>query len=185
MAEEERIKCPWCSAVLIVRRKPGMESMNVTCPVCKRQYPYVQFKPVEEAADGGNTCYPVREGNGPDGDGRAAGSLSIPSTGQSLPLRLGKNIVGRESPRGNADVPIDTRGNKRISREHLIINVYEAGGKGLVHAVSLFKERVNPTSINGVPLSYGDTIVLRHGDVINLPDLDVRFVLPDAEATQL
>ena len=54
-----------------------------------------------------------------------------------------------------------------------------------MHYVSLSKERVNKTFINNTQLLYGDTLILQHGDIIKLPDINVRFEIPDDEATQI
>ncbi|MCI7783026.1 MAG: hypothetical protein MR544_08035, partial [Parabacteroides sp.] len=58
-------------------------------------------------------------------------------------------------------------------------------GKGFVHIASLYKERVNPTYINQTPLLYGDHIILQMGDRIILPNVTLRFEIPDEEATEL
>ena len=46
MDEIIQIKCPFDGAVLSVKNQPGIESKNVTCPICKHKYPFTQFKRV-------------------------------------------------------------------------------------------------------------------------------------------
>ncbi len=70
-----------------------------------------------------------------------------------------------------------------MSREHIVIEVKKLPVKGFVHYVSLYKEKVNKTSIGNEPLLYGDCVVLNHGDIIKLPDATLRFEIPDGEET--
>ena len=58
-------------------------------------------------------------------------------------------------------------------------------GKGFVHYVSLYKEKVNETLINGVRLEYGDCVVLKDGDMLRLPEATLVFEIPDGEKTDL
>ncbi len=58
-------------------------------------------------------------------------------------------------------------------------------GRGLVHYVYINKEQVNPTYIGNCQLEYGDRLVLNHNDIIKLPDMELRFELPDEEGTEL
>lgn len=179
-----QIKCPWCSAVLAVRNQAGMETKNVTCPVCKRVSPFANFKrytaPQEE-----NTCYPTSSSNGIGATNNNIGVLVNKSTGIRYDLKLGENVIGRRAAVSNATIGIDVESGKKISREHLIISVSNVAGRGLVYKASLYKERVNTTSINDVPLKYGDCVLLKHGDVINFPELDIVFEIPDPDMTEI
>lgn len=113
------------------------------------------------------------------------GKLIVPSLGVSYQLNAGANVIGRKASASKAHFQIDTGTNKRMSREHLIIEVKRIPSKGFTHHVSLFKERVNKTFVNASQLLWGDKIILQHGDRIKLPDMDLRFELPDEEATQI
>lgn len=61
------LKCPFCSTVFRVRNVPGIEEKNVTCPVCKRNAKFVNFKMImpDEAGDetdlGEETDYRIPE----------------------------------------------------------------------------------------------------------------------------
>jgi hypothetical protein len=70
-----------------------------------------------------------------------------------------------------------------MSREHVVIEVKRVAGKGFVHYLSLFKEKVNRTCINNDVLEYGDCVILKHGDIIHLPGIDLKFELPDSDET--
>ena len=81
MNEIIQIKCPWCSAVLTVRNQADIASKNVTCPICKRQSPFVQFKAVLPQTEA-HTCYPQSNEVSRNAQGIA-----------SEDLRIGKIIV--------------------------------------------------------------------------------------------
>lgn len=180
-----QIKCPWCSAVLSVRYQEGLDTASVTCPVCKRKSPYSQFKPYSAPLEE-STCYPTGMGRDVNtSSSTPIGRLFIPSLGSSYYLSEGLNIVGRSASASQATIGLNVGSNKRISREHIIINVANIPGRGLVHTISLYKERVNQTFVNGEILTFGDNIILKHGDIINLPDLDVRFEIPDPDQTEI
>lgn len=183
--EIRQIKCPWCSAVLSIKYQAGIEHKSLTCPVCKRSSSLAEYKPYI-APQEEHTCYPSVDNTGADSvENPLIGRLINSTTGQSYELKIGENIVGRKAAITGATIGLDTSTNKRISREHLIISVSLVNGRGLRHTLSLYKERLNPTAVNGVPLSFGDRVILKHGDIINLPDLDLVFQIPDPDLTEI
>ena len=181
------VKCPWCSATLRILQSPGMENKNITCPNCKKTSPFSQFKIVVAKDDESVTCFPGTDSNNQHQvkENLLIGRLIIPLTGITYQLLPGRNIIGRKASASTANFQIDTGDHKRMSREHLIIEVKRVPAAGLMHYVSLYKERVNKTFIHSTKLLWGDTLILQHGDIIKLPDVDIRFELPDEEATQL
>ena len=70
-----------------------------------------------------------------------------------------------------------------MSREHIVIEIKKVPAKGFVHYLSLYKEKVNKTFVGNEPLVYGDCIILNHGDIIKLPDADLRFEIPNEDDT--
>ena len=181
------VKCPWCSATLRIQQTPGMESKNITCPNCKQTSPFIKFKKIIPVEEESVTCFPGSNGNSQNAKPEILiiGRLVIPLSGISFQLKPGKNIIGRKASASTANFQISTSENKRLSREHLIIEVKRIPSTGFMHYVSLYKERVNKTFINNTQLLYGDTLILQHGDIIKLPDLNLRFEFPDEEATQI
>ena len=113
------------------------------------------------------------------------GRVKICGTAISYQLRPGRNVIGRKGAKSGADFQIDTGENRFMSREHIVIEVKKLPSKGFVHYVSLFKEKVNKTSVGDEPLLFGDCIVLNHGDIIKLPDANLKFEIPDDEATDI
>ena len=200
MDEIIQIKCPFDGAVLSVKNQPGIETKNVTCPICKHKYPFTQFKKVIPANsnDDPDTEYPNGDEStsyayGGDSDEKTdfgemnftLGKVKLIGTGISYQLKVGRNIIGRKGTKSNANFQIDTAEKRSMSREHIVIEVKKVPGKGFVHYVSLFKEKVNKTYIGNEPLLYGDCIVLNHGDIIKLPDASLKFEIPDDEGTDI
>lgn len=224
MSDVIQIKCPFDGTILSVRNQPGIESKNVTCPICKNSYPFHEYKRVTPGAGrnvapptsqqgggmpgggGAPVPPPLRHGGGgaPAGGGAAwnrrqpaeeahtqipttnmiVGRLTVERTGESYQLRPGRNIIGRRAQRSSANFMIDTGNSRQMSREHIIIEVSNEPGRGFVHRISLFKERVNDTFVGRDKIMYGDRMVLNHGDRIQLPDAILKFELPEEDATQ-
>lgn len=203
MEDVIQIKCPFDGAVLTVRNQPGIESKNVTCPICRNKYPFTQFRRVTPGTEGGEapTQYPgtgageeerTRYATGPLNQEKTSvasmnltiGKLTVSGSGTTFRLKATRNVIGRRSPRSEADFQIDTGESRAMSREHLVIEVRNIPGRGFVHYLSLFKEKVNDTFIGKQKLEFGDTVVLNHGDIIRLPDATLRFEIDDPESTK-
>lgn len=201
MNEIIQIKCPFCGAVLSVKNQPGMESKSVTCPVCKHKYLFTEFKRVSGggSSDDDDTDYPG--GNGGDDDNTryddddktsgllnpnlVLGKLVVVGTGTSFQLRPGRNVIGRKAQKSAANFQLATGESRAMSREHIVVEAKRVPGKGFVHYLSLFKEKVNDTFHGNEQLLFGDCIVLKHGDIIKLPDAKLRFEIPDDEGTEI
>lgn len=187
-----KIGCPVCGSVLSVQPQPGIESKNVTCPVCKTRSPYTKFKKIISSDE--HTEYPDLDGHSQNGDGEGTegpnvgvnwtlGKFTVPSLNISYQLKPGKNIIGRKATGSSAQCQIPCP-SKRMSREHLIIEIRKVPGKGFVHYASLYKEHVNATFVGKNQLEYGDCFVLNDKDIIKLPDVEGRFIIPDEEGTE-
>lgn len=199
MDEIIKIKCPFCGAILSVKNQPGIENKNVTCPVCKKTYLFKEYKRVVQnpshkedvdteypgaAKQEEKTVYPNNEKPTvlPDTN-YTLGKLKVEGMTTTFQLHLGRNVIGRKSVKSQSDFQIDTAEKRGMSREHLLIEVKKVPGKGFVHYVSLYKERVNKTFVGDELLAYGDVLILHHGDVIKLPDATLKFEIPDDELT--
>ena len=193
-----KIKCPYCGTVLSVKNQSGITSKSVTCPVCKQKSPFTDFKKVIDKDNDEQTQYPdendkkssYKASSDPGTDISSGlnftlGKLRVLPSGPSFQLRLGKNIIGRNASNSSADFQIPVESSKRLSREHLIIEIKKVQGKGFVHYASLCKQKVNKTLIGNELLEFGDCIVLNDGDIIKLPDINVKFEIPDEEGTDI
>lgn len=195
MDEIIQIKCPFDGALLSVKNQPGIETKNVTCPICKHTYPFSQFKRVvsNAAQNEPPTEYPdpetpteIKTGNTVYGDiNLTIGTLTLPGTDITYQLKPGRNVIGRKATKSAADFQIPTGDKRSMSREHIVIEVKKVPGKGFVHCLSLYKEAVNETFVGSEPLVFGDCIVLGDGDIINLPDASLKFEIPDDERTEM
>lgn len=196
MMETVKIKCPCCGVILAVKSQSGLEDKSITCPVCKEKNPYESFKMIEmSGGKSEHTEYPHQPMHnkndkeetkfkiGDSAQNFTLGKLVLPNGQLPYTLQPGKNIIGRKAKASTANCQISTGENKRMSREHLVIDVKKVPGKGFVHYASLFKQKVNDTFINDEKLEFGDCIVLQHGDTLRLPDVIVKFVIPDDECT--
>lgn len=191
--ETLNVKCPWCSSILKIGVTPGMDGKSLTCPVCKRQNLFKDFKvydpssqqPASEAADGDTKIYmgPQQGAGAPKAENLLVGRIVIIPTGRAFQLKHGKNVIGRKASASSAQFQIPTGDNKRMSREHLVIEVKRSPAAGILHLVSLFKQKVNKTFINSKELLWGDIIILQDGDIIKLPDLELKFEIPDDDRT--
>ena len=203
MDEIIQIKCPFDGAVLSVKNQPGIETKNVTCPICKHKYPFTQFKRIVSSTDNDpDTEYPVGNKYLDDDGERTSyednggktqiccfpnytlGILKVVGTSISYKLRPGRNVIGRKAQKSQSDIQIDTAEKRLMSREHLIIDIKKVPAKGFVHYISLFKEKVNKTFVGNDSLLFGDCLILSHGDIIKLPDATLRFEIPDEETTE-
>lgn len=187
-----RIKCPSCGAVLTVRNTPGIEKKKVTCPICKKTHPFVDFT---NASDPSTLRRPANKLNIPDSveestkietSNFSIGRLAIEGTSIKYQMKPGRNIVGRRSRNSIADFQIDTGEERSMSRQHLLVEVKKVPNRGFVHYMSLCRANVNPTTINGCPMTFGiDCVILHNGDVIKLPGATLRFEIPDEDATEI
>ena len=191
-----KVKCPHCGAILSIRQVDiiGKNNPTIKCTICETGSPLREYKTVATRQED-RTQYPGNEKNiHYHEEGRTQisqgldftiGRLRVLPSGPIFQLRIGRHIVGRKStnpPHADFGIPTESR---RMSREHLIIDVKKVPEKGIVHYVSLCKQKVNVTYIGQTQLEYGDRLVLNHGDIIRLPDVDLMFEILNGEETEI
>ncbi len=181
------IKCPNCGAVLQVKNQPDIETKNVPCPKCRQRMPFTSFQRVVLRKKVNKTLYPEgfrnRQPNilgrqqpvGNPAPPAVAGRLRMQATGQLFQLHEGRNIIGRMAPESQATIQIPIAASKRMSREHLVIEVKQVPGKGYMHTASLYKPKHNRTMLGGQELEYGQTVALSNGCIVELPDATLVF----------
>lgn len=196
------VKCPWCSTPLRVRNQPGIENKSITCPVCSKKSPFTSFTCISaiQPVSDGSTQYRAFPATSSEHqlsheskakmasnpiDPVVTGMLSVESTGQTYFLKPGRNVIGRRATSSGAMFQIDTRGDKTVSREHIIIEVKNEPSGEVSFYISLYKDQVSPTFIGSEPLLPGDIIKLKPNDNIRLNNLVIKFEIIDPEKTQV
>lgn len=197
-----RVRCKKDGTILRLKEVAGMEKAMLTCPTCGVRRPFTEYERIGEKSD--NTIY--AEQSGPKNGGQyqsddtttnigkqgvnAAkknadiGYLRVMPDGEEFRLKMGRNVIGRKSEYSSADIQISCV-NKRMSKEHIVIDVKKVAGVGLVYHLRLYKEKVNATFLNNVKIEPADTLVLSDKDVIKLPDVNVSFVIPREDETEI
>ena len=180
---EIKIKCPNCGARLKVRLNSLNQEISIPCPKCEVPSPLKSYKQVTDAPHPEHTEYPDNGEHTQIGKqlNDTIGQLKVmDSTLSPFQLKMGRNVVGRKANMSKADIQIPLQAMKsRMSREHLNVDVDKVSGKGIVHYLSLYKSGVNETLLNEEKLEAPDRIILKHGDVITLPEAKLVFEIPD------
>lgn len=199
--------------MLTIKAQPGMESKYITCPVCGTKSKFTDFKKVTTQQNpdqdpATNYGYGPKTGNNEEktqyahsGDhtryqtdpktnlgemgkrNLTIGALRLASTNTLIQLKPGRNVVGRKSANSGANIQINTGENRSMSREHIVIDVKKHPVEGIIHCVSLYKDKVNKTFVGTEQLLPGDVLILQPGTIIKLPDATLRFEIPDEERT--
>lgn len=183
MEEKIIVNCPHCSAQLKINR--NIESVKVCCPVCKEGF---LPKDAKQVTKSDSDCTQLNEKTVPPVARKehVLGVLrKVVGGSEQYQLKLGKNVVGRKANVSSADIQIPAGESRRMSREHVVIEVKTVEGRGLAHYISLYKEKLNPTFVGDEKLEYGDCLVLNQGDEIKLPDCTLIFEIPDEEGTEI
>ena len=188
---EQRIKltCPSCGISVIRKSVAGLERCNLECYKCGQRHLFSAWSPQPVAPTSKQNASKPLGNNGATQLGSinfTIGRLRLKETDITYQLKEGQNVIGRKCNAGKANFQIDTGSKRAMSREHLNVEVVKEKFKGFVHYVSLRKENVNPTNLNGQTLQFGtDRLILNEGDIISLPDAELIFEIPDDDETRL
>lgn len=178
------LKCPHCGAKLRAKMVEGIEKKSPICPICKEKSPFTEFIKDTVRKDESATDYGIATNSNAT---QALGHLRVMNDEKATIYNLqeGKNIIGRKASVSNATIQLELpAGANRISREHIVINVVKTAPNIYKHSVSLYKQQVNETFVCDIELEYGICLVLKHGDVIKMPDITLRFECKDEEAEE-
>lgn len=185
-----RIKCPKCNSILEVKSAEGIAEKSITCPKCRAGL-LVKFKKESETTNyersfnqkTGELQSHARQSNTPVQEG---GTIFMSSAddgkmgallhnGIRYPLQIGVNTIGRKASTSQASVQIATQ-DRSMSRSHAIIEVSKLYD-GRIHTVIRNSENKNPTFVGGHLLIENDRIILNNGDVIQMGEVTLTFVL--------
>ncbi len=177
-----QIKCPNCGAKLRAKMVEGIEKKSPICPVCKEKSPFNDYIKVSPNANEGATDYGAITKSS---NANEIGQLRVVGDPENKVYKLkeGKNIVGRKATTTNATLQLEMpAGGNRVSREHFIINVNPISPHTYRHSISLYKQQVNETFVGDIELEYGICLVLKHGDLIRIPGMTLRFECQSTDA---
>lgn len=193
--EISRVKCPHCGSVLTIKSHylNVVGDKKLKCPTCQEISLLSQFvrlssdnqseesvyKNSPHNSNGSmaheNTVLRERSKEQPKNE-NVIGVLKIKGSNDIYQLLEGRQIIGRQASSSQAQIQINTGDARRLSREHLVIEVQSDVQGGFRHIASLCKEKSNATFINNDKLEFGDRVILRNGDIIRLPDIIMVFV---------
>ena len=170
--ETKRIKCPSCGVLLDVRNSQNETVKMITCPQCKSQL-RVNFP-----QNNGETQYVGSfPSNGDETVYMGKQTTVSPGTlvygGQSYPLQLGMNVVGRKASSSQASVQIATD-DRYMSRQHLNIHVIKISEEK-VRVVISNDHNKNATYVNGQLLGEGDQLIITDGTTIKMGNTTVTY----------
>lgn len=170
--ESKKIVCPSCHGTLEVTNPKGETMLMVKCPnpACGAKL-RVRF-------DTEDTVLAPKH--------RAA---TVPGhlcwNGQRLNLQLGRNTLGRNSSKHEADLEMETN-DRSVSRLHCLLEAVRTKS-GRVKVIvselrSAEKLAQKPTFVNDEPMATEDRIVLDDGDTLQLGDQILTFSQKDPES---
>lgn len=190
------VKCRHCGSVLKIKSHlfNTVDDKKIKCPTCHEISLLSQCVRLSSANQNEKSVYqyPNHNGNGSttyDGADHTElsdttkkkpknviGVLKIEGSNNVYQLLKGRQIVGRQASSSQAQIQINMGDARRLSREHLVVEVQSDAQGGFRHIASLCKEKLNATFINNDKLDFGDRVILRNGDIIRLPDITMVFV---------
>lgn len=168
------LKCPFCSTILKVRNTPGIEEKNVTCPVCKRNSRFMDFKVIvldetdDETDLGDRTDINIHKND-------EIGKLKVLDTGYEHSLQIGINTIGRKAKSSKADIQIVTS-DMKMSRLHAAIEVVKRNDGDYSYYFFNMKN-MNKTYINEQLVGKEDRYILRGGEIIKLAHTVIKFTM--------
>lgn len=177
----KNVRCPNCQSVLAVPNRKNQAQITFSCPKCKNLL-VVKFHEVEEIDTDptGGSASSSRRNVPVEAHTVAApnpSTVSVPvdkwpqtpgtllCNGEASLLHIGKNTCGRRTPSSyiaQHQFAVD----RSVSKEHFNINVKKHIEDTYLVTISLYKPQVSRTTVDNLPLQYGDEVVLRDGSMI-------------------
>lgn len=186
-----QIRCPFCGAVLKVKQQVGLEKASITCPVCKKKSPFLNYESVisknSEETELPGYFKPKQSSEETEIAGIVNSVIGclVEKSGKRWSLHLGVNTIGRKLQSNPQQVEIaisDYTGERKMSRNHAKIEVIRQANGSCKHVLYNWQNK-NSIYVGGDPIDAGDRIVLHNGMVIKFANVDVKFVIEDSEAT--
>lgn len=147
------IKCPACGQRLSFKPVPNYRQKRVTCPKCRHADMAGNFDIVSD---------PSRVQMPATTDARTYGGATVTlrclETGETFPLKPGRNVLGRKAATGSADIQIADE-HKYISKVHASITVVNNGGNIQLHLRD--ENSTNGTGVGGKKMPRGSVVMLQ------------------------
>lgn len=168
--------CPHCKQTITIRRPAAPGRYKYTCTACKEPFA-ITFK--EESTDAAQprkddeTSCPVEVAQLNRHLYATIGGLRRKRRGlfgrkqPLIPLRAGRQLIGREDSDYPSDIAFD---DPMMSRQSVELTVEQHGsndGQGYSYVLRV-RRQLNPVMHNGQPLRQGEVVVLGIGDTITL-----------------
>jgi uncharacterized protein YbaR (Trm112 family) len=178
MAQEMKVVCPHCTAVLSVRNSKNEAYKEIVCPNCKASL-RVRFAANQQQADEGKAVIGGARNNYPDPDKtciihKSAGSYILSSEGRTYKLKDGLNTIGRRATTSQASIQIETTSVK-MSRNHARLEQLRLPDGGVKLRLSNWQNQ-NPTFVNGMELKGTDVRTIQDGYEIKMADVIISVI---------
>lgn len=167
MAKKFKIVCPSCRTVLEGDYADGIEQKSVRCPKCGQTRAFSAYRPYlndEDKTELGDMPAVI-----------AIGGIRVAGSETMIPLKSGRNSIGRKAGSSVAAIQIEDPTNS-MSREHCFIDVIAMGGT-VTHILSESPSAKNKTLLDGVRIEKSDRLVLKNGDKVTCGQVTFEFVL--------
>ncbi|GBU07013.1 hypothetical protein AwDysgo_03440 [Bacteroidales bacterium] len=168
------IRCPNCAIGLKVdesKLPSHLESFN--CPKCKKPIPVSLLSSSDSSVQNDPDTVLLSAASMPQKTGRLLVLDGATSQAQTINLREGINIIGRQTATSDNPTAINTS-DKLMSREHLLIEIKKDGKDNFIHQLSDNKSK-NKTLYKGTYLDSEEVVVLQDGDQIQIGQTALRF----------
>lgn len=176
---KQKMRCPFCGMIMELDIKEEYFGRSMRCLQCNKVTPLSDFEFIDEENNFDKTVAINDEENTRFGTGvekRNAGIVFVAGDRQTYyRLKAGYNIIGRNGEGSKADFKITTNGDRRMSREHIVIMVERCADGNYRHFVRLYKKEVNATYINKERIEHSDCFILKEGYTIDLPGVTLEF----------
>ena len=182
MSNIVKVVCPQCKRLLSFMDAPDIGNKLIVCPKCNFRATVDVYRSgtdgIGEPKETEITTLPEYISK----DAMIVGCLRVKETGKIYPLKQGRNVIGRISQTGTADIRLSD--DIYMSRNHIEINIVQTA-LGLEHRLVEINSK-NEVLLNDESLPRGNILILQFGDKIILGKTEVIFEKPeDEESTKI
>lgn len=172
MSQKYSCVCPHCKQTIHIRRPAAPGRYKYTCTACGEPFA-IAFKEETQPLNDEEETHPVEVAQLNRHLYATIGGLRKKRSGlfgrkqPLIPLRAGRQLIGREDSDYPSDIAFD---DPRMSRQSVELTVEQHGssdGCGYSYVLRV-RRLLNPVMHNGMSLRQGEVVVLSIGDTITL-----------------